>query len=84
MKHKLEVLARHCEAEGRDPSDIKKTILGGGDPFGDPEGFITIMAEYAQLGIDLLQIMPMGPDPAGLVSQLGEKVVPRLAELSQQ
>ncbi len=27
FKHKLEVLARHCEDFGRDPAEIKKTLL---------------------------------------------------------
>jgi alkanesulfonate monooxygenase SsuD/methylene tetrahydromethanopterin reductase-like flavin-dependent oxidoreductase (luciferase family) len=26
LKHKLDVLARHCEAEGRDPSTITRTV----------------------------------------------------------
>jgi hypothetical protein len=26
---------RHCEAEGRDPATIRKTILGGSGPIGD-------------------------------------------------
>ena len=29
IRHKLEVLDRHCEAEGRDPSTITRTRLGG-------------------------------------------------------
>ncbi len=29
MRHKLEVLERHCEAVGRDPATITKTRLGG-------------------------------------------------------
>jgi alkanesulfonate monooxygenase SsuD/methylene tetrahydromethanopterin reductase-like flavin-dependent oxidoreductase (luciferase family) len=29
IKHKLEVLQRHCEAIGRDPASITKTRLGG-------------------------------------------------------
>jgi len=81
VKHKLEVLARHCDDAGRDPAEIEKTILGGGDPVGDPEGFIAAMDEYARLGIDLVEIVPFGPDPAGLVSRIGERVVPALAEL---
>ena len=32
VAHKLEVLARHCDAESRDPADIEKTILGFADP----------------------------------------------------
>jgi alkanesulfonate monooxygenase SsuD/methylene tetrahydromethanopterin reductase-like flavin-dependent oxidoreductase (luciferase family) len=29
IRHKLEVLTRHCEALGRDPAEITKTRLGG-------------------------------------------------------
>ncbi len=80
-EHKVDVLARHCETEGRDPAEITKTILGGGDPVGDPDAFVADMEGYARLGIDLVEIMPLGPDPVAIVSELGEKVVPRLAEL---
>jgi F420-dependent oxidoreductase-like protein len=78
---KLDVLARHCEAEGRDPATIQKTILGGGDPVGDPDAFLTAMEAYARLGIDHVQVIPMGPDPVAYVSALGETVIPRLADI---
>jgi F420-dependent oxidoreductase-like protein len=78
---KLDVLARHCEDVGRDPATITKTILGGGDPIGDPDGFLASMEGYARLGIDLVEIMPSVPDPVAMVSELGEKIVPRLAEI---
>ena len=81
VKHKLEVLEHHCAAEGRDPATIEKTILGFGDPVGDPDGFVAAMAEYAALGVDLVEIVPPGPDPAGYVSRVCDTVLPRLAEL---
>ncbi len=81
VAHKLEVLDRHCDAEGRDPDSIDKTILGFANPLDDVDGFVSSMAEYAALGIGLVELMPPGPDPAGWVSQLGERIVPRLAEL---
>jgi F420-dependent oxidoreductase-like protein len=78
VAHKLDVLARHCEAEGRDNDTIKKTILGFGDPLDDVDAFLTSMEEYATLGISLVEVMPMKPDPVAWVTQLGEQVVPRL------
>jgi F420-dependent oxidoreductase-like protein len=81
VAHKLEVLARHCDAEGRDPADIEKTILGFANPLDDLEGFVSDMARYASLGIELVELMPLVPDPAGWAAQLGEQLVPRLAEL---
>jgi F420-dependent oxidoreductase-like protein len=81
VRHKLEVLARHCENEGTDYDAIRKTILGGGDPIGDADGFVANMAEYAKLGIDLVEFAPRMPDPLAAVTQIGETIVPRLAQL---
>ena len=81
VAHKLDVLARHCEAEGRDYAAIEKTTLLGGDPLDDVEGFIAGMDAFAKLGIELVWLMPAGPDPAAWVAQVGERVVPRVAQL---
>jgi F420-dependent oxidoreductase-like protein len=81
VAHKLEVLARHCDTEGRDPATIQKTILGFGDPLADVDAFVATMATYAGMGVDLVEVMPPGPDPAGWAGRLGEEVVPRLDEL---
>jgi F420-dependent oxidoreductase-like protein len=81
VAHKLDVLARHCDAEGRDPDTVDKTILGFGNPVDDFDAFMAAMDEYAKLGIQMVEVMPLDPDPAGWVSRLGDQVVPRLAEL---
>jgi len=81
VAHKLEVLTRHCDAEGRDPDTIQKTILGFANPLDDVDAFITSMEEYAKLGVTLVEVMPLVPDPAAWVTQLGERVVPKLADL---
>jgi len=81
VAHKLEVLDRHCEAEGRDPATIQKTTLGFGNPLDDIDGFLRSMEEYAKLGIELVEIMPLVPDPAAWVTEIGQAVVTRMAEL---
>jgi F420-dependent oxidoreductase-like protein len=81
VAHKLGVLARHCETEGRDPDHIQNTILVMSDPLADVDAFLADMEEYAQLGITLVGVMPPGPDPAAWVARLGERVVPTLGEL---
>src|SRR4051812_27462432 len=81
VKHKLDVLAAHCEAEGRDPATIQKTMLLRRDPIGNPEGFLADAAAYKAIGIDMVQVAPTGPDPATFVAQLREKVGPGLAQI---
>ena len=81
VAHKLEVLARHCEAEGRDSAEIEKTIIAGGDPLADVDAFITRMEKMADLGIEKVWISPMGKDPAGATTRITETIRPRLAEL---
>jgi hypothetical protein len=39
------------------------------------------MDAYAKLGVDLVEIAPMGPDPVAFVSELGDRIVPRLAQI---
>ena len=82
VAHKLEVLARHCETEGRDPAQIEKTILSFGDPLGDVDRFVADMEHYARLGIGTVCVMPLVDDPADYARRLGERVVPRLSELA--
>jgi F420-dependent oxidoreductase-like protein len=83
VRRKLEILERHCEAEGRDSAEIKKTILGGLNPLDDPDGFLATMEEYARLGIDLVEIRDLVPDPVAAITELGEKVIPRLREIGR-
>ena len=81
VSHKLDVLRRHCDAEGRDYDAIEKTIIGRVDPSGDVSDFLREMEGYAKIGVDLVEVAPAMPDPAGYVTQLGEKVVRPLAEI---
>jgi F420-dependent oxidoreductase-like protein len=81
VAHKLDVLARHCETEGRDRAAIATTILAFGNPLDDVDAFISSMEGFAELGVSLVEVMPPTPDPAGFVAELGEKVVPRLNEV---
>jgi len=81
VAHKLEVLDRHCAEEQRDPADIQRTILGMADPLSDVDRFLASMEQYAALGIQLVEVMPLVEDPVAWATRLGEEVVPRLAGL---
>jgi F420-dependent oxidoreductase-like protein len=81
VAHKLDVLERHCADADRDPTTIRRTILGMTDPVADPDAFLASMEEYAALGVELVEVMPLVEDPAGWAAELGRRVVPRLAEI---
>lgn len=81
VAHKLDVLRRHCDAEGRDPGAIRVTVLGAGNPLDDVDGFVAGMEELAELGVAEVGLMPPTPDPVGWVTELCERIQPRLAEL---
>ena len=81
VAHKIDVLNRHCEAEGRDPAEISKTIIGGLDPVADADGFLKAMTEYARLGVDQVWAGPPGPGPVEWVTRACTEVVPRLADI---
>jgi F420-dependent oxidoreductase-like protein len=79
--HKLAVLDAHCAELGRDPAEIERTMLLGGDPLQDVDGFVEQMSAYAALGITAVSLNASGPEVADWVRELGEQVVPRLAAL---
>jgi F420-dependent oxidoreductase-like protein len=82
VRHKLDVLRAHCETEGRNPDEIRMTILNRGvDPIAAPDEFLSAMESYAEMGIDLVEVVPSGDDPAGIVDELCAKVLPRLADV---
>lgn len=81
VKHKLDVLAKHCEAEGRDYGAIEKTVLWFGNPLADADATVEGLKTYASLGVDMAIFMPMGVDPVPYTRGLGTDIVPRMADL---
>jgi F420-dependent oxidoreductase-like protein len=78
VAHKLEVLDRHCETEGRDPGQVQRTLITGSDPLEDLDGFLRSCEEYAALGISQVWVGPSADDPVGSVTRICEDVLPRL------
>jgi F420-dependent oxidoreductase-like protein len=82
VRHKLDVLRGHCEAENRDYAQIEKTILYSVPiPTGDAvNAFVNDMSAYAKIGVDTVIVIPFGDQPADSVSALAP-VVERLRSL---
>jgi F420-dependent oxidoreductase-like protein len=83
LAHKIDVLNRHCEAVGRDPAEIHRTVGLFADPFADRDGYLKTVERYARSGIEMINAGPVPgtPDPVGFVRRLGDELVPRLAEI---
>ncbi len=83
LRHKIEVLTRHCENVGRDVAEIRKTVGLFADPFDDVDGYLKRLEDYAELGIEMINIGPVPgtPDPAGFVQRFGDKLMSRVSEI---
>ncbi|ORB74068.1 LLM class F420-dependent oxidoreductase [Mycobacterium scrofulaceum] len=83
FEHKIEVLNRHCDAVGRDPGAIRKTVGLFVNPFDDLDGYFATVERFAALGVELVNAGPFpgNPDPVGFIHRLGDEVIPKLAEI---
>lgn len=85
VARKLDVLAAHCEKEGTDFGRIRKSVLWAAslevDTAAGAREFAQQMAAYAAVGVTEVHVMPWTGDPVGFIEDLGEHVVPRLADL---
>ena len=67
VAHKLDVLDGHCEAEGRDPADIEKTIIFGfANPLDDVDAFLVRHGGVRQARDRAGLGLPDRPRPGGL------------------
>jgi len=84
LKHKIDVLNRHCETVGRDPGEIRKTVGVFTDPFEDTDAYLKTVERLAQLGVEMINVGPLpgNPDPVGFIRRLGDEVIPKLAEIA--
>jgi len=83
VKHKLEVLRQHCEAEGRNYHDIEKTVLMSFDlgPDGSATGpLVQRLAGFAEVGVQTV-IGGFAVDPLRPVEIMGREVLPQVAPL---
>lgn len=81
VAHKLDVLRAHCADVGRDPSEIRVTVLNGGAELlsGDVAGFVEAMRPFAELGVETVILRP----PAtSLATWVRDAVVPAVGPLA--
>jgi alkanesulfonate monooxygenase SsuD/methylene tetrahydromethanopterin reductase-like flavin-dependent oxidoreductase (luciferase family) len=83
LRHKIDVLNRHCDAVGRDPREIRRTVGAFTDPFDDIDEYLKTVERYVELGIEMINLGPLpgDPDPVGFIRRVGDELVPRLNEI---
>jgi F420-dependent oxidoreductase-like protein len=83
VAHKLDVLRGHCETLGRDPAEIRTTVLHSGDELlrGDVDAFVSAMEPYARLGVETTILRPPAKDLATWIAERVAPAVPRVADL---
>jgi hypothetical protein len=83
VRHKFDILDRHCADLDRDPASIERTIGGSFMDLDDTQSFLKSMEEYAAIGVDLIEVTPRADDPAKWVADFASHVVPALSEMSR-
>jgi F420-dependent oxidoreductase-like protein len=81
VRHKIEVLRRHCDREGRDIGDIRITVQNRVDPIEDRDGFLRRAEALAALGVRHLHMRAPQPDPVGFVARVVETVKEPLSQI---
>lgn len=82
IRHKLEVLARHCDGIGRDYDGIEKTLSSRLESGEDAEKFADRCGRLAELGIDHVVLIATGhwtPDAVGTLSEAQHMLDPSRA-----
>jgi alkanesulfonate monooxygenase SsuD/methylene tetrahydromethanopterin reductase-like flavin-dependent oxidoreductase (luciferase family) len=84
LPHKLDVLRRHCEAEGRDYDEIEKTVSYRMDVGSNGERVaqtIEELRELSELGIDVAHGQLAGMHEITPIEIVGNEVLPAVANL---
>ncbi len=80
VAHKFDVLRGHCDSEDRDYDTIEKTVMVSRPILDDVDAFLADAEAYAELGVDEIQILPVG-HPVEFTEQVAELIMPKLADL---
>src|SRR5215213_2520265 len=84
IRHKLEVLQRHCEDVGRDYEEIERSALGtanlGPESMG-PDDVIEMCRDLSEAGIEHLIFNMPNVHEISPLETFGQKVIPAVAEL---
>jgi F420-dependent oxidoreductase-like protein len=84
VRRKLEVLREHCQRQGRDYSDIEKTIyfIFSPGPNGENAGqIIDQLGQYAEIGVQTAIGALVGVENPSTIEAMARDVIPQAAKL---
>jgi F420-dependent oxidoreductase-like protein len=81
VKHKVEVLHRHCAELDRDPGTIEVTALVGIADDATPDAILREAEAFSEVGVDAIVIRSAGPEPVQWLQETWAPVVRRLASV---
>jgi F420-dependent oxidoreductase-like protein len=81
VSHKLDVLKKHCDDVGRDYNSITKTAAFTGNVSEGVDAFVKTSAVYADLGIEVMIVMPPTGTPAKWIEDFCTPAAAQLAEI---
>ncbi len=81
LAHKLDVLRGHCADVGRDPAEIRVTMLDGSPDLTDPAAYAAGLEPYATLGVESVILPPPAGPLAPWISGTVAPVVQRVADV---
>lgn len=83
VKHKFEVLRKHCEDLGRDYNEIEKTVLLSSNFIGspNPKKIIDRCQSFAEVGVDHIIYPIPKMDTIKPLETFGKKIIPEVSKL---
>ena len=81
IAHKLEVLRRHCDVVGRDPSEIEVTALLNVADGADSDTIIGEAESLGAVGVHTVMARSTGAEPTRWLREVWAPVLPRLATI---
>ncbi|MGO9344707.1 MAG: LLM class F420-dependent oxidoreductase [Acidimicrobiales bacterium] len=84
LEHKLDVLRKHCEEEGRDYDEIEKTVLFNfdvGDNAERVDAILESLSGLAKLGFSVAHGSVVGVSAIDPLEIIGDRIIPVVAEL---
>jgi F420-dependent oxidoreductase-like protein len=81
VRHKVEVLHRHCAEVGREPRAIEVTALMTIADEAGPDVILREAEKFSAAGVDAIVIRSTGPEPARWLQETWAPVVPRLESI---